>query len=106
MEEMINFIINNGGIVVLAILFLYIFFEDRKKAEKREQDSHEEKQNNNAILKELSNSNRNIAESLSLLRLSIDTNTNEFKAHDERAIKEFNNINEKLIRIEEKVKKE
>ncbi len=95
MEELANLITNYGGTVVLAVLFVYIFISDRN-------DRKNEKTNNAQILKELSNSNRNIAESLNLLKTSIDTNTAEYRQHDERAIKQFSHINEHLIKIEEK----
>ena len=95
MEEFANLIFNYGGTVVLAALFIYIFIADRK-------DKKEEKENNTQVLKELSNSNNNIAESLNLLKTSIDNNTAEYRQHDDRAIQQFSNINEKLIRIEDK----
>lgn len=98
MEEFANLIFNYGGTVVLAALFIYIFIADRK-------DKKEEKENNTQVLKELSNSNNNIAESLSLLKTSIDNNTAEYRQHDDRAIQQFSNINEKLIRIEDKLGK-
>ena len=95
--EILDSLSNLGGLVILAALFIYMFFQDKN-------DRKEEKSNNNAIMKELSVSNNNVAESLNLLRTSIDINTNEFRQHDERAIKQFNIINEKLIRIEERGK--
>ncbi len=98
MEEFANLIFNYGGTVVLAALFIYIFIADRK-------DKKEEKENNTQVLKELSNSNNNIAESLNLLKTSIDNNTAEYRQHDDRAIQQFSNINEKLIRIEDKLGK-
>lgn len=98
MEEFTNLIFNYGGTVVLAALFIYIFIADRK-------DKKEEKENNTQVLKELSNSNNNIAESLNLLKTSIDNNTAEYRQHDDRAIQQFSNINEKLIRIEDKLGK-
>lgn len=98
MEEFANLIFNYGGTVVLAALFIYIFIADRK-------DKKEEKENNTQVLKELSNSNSNIAESLNLLKTSIDNNTAEYRQHDDRAIQQFSNINEKLIRIEDKLGK-
>lgn len=98
MEEFANLIFNYGGTVVLAALFIYIFVADRK-------DKKEEKENNTQVLKELSNSNNNIAESLNLLKTSIDNNTAEYRQHDDRAIQQFGNINEKLIRIEDKLGK-
>lgn len=98
MEELANLIFNYGGTVVLAALFIYIFIADRK-------DKKEEKENNTQVLKELSNSNNNIAESLNLLKTSIDNNTAEYRQHDDRAIQQFSNINEKLIRIEDKLGK-
>ena len=82
----------------MAALFIYIFIADRK-------DKKEEKENNTQVLKELSNSNNNIAESLNLLKTSIDNNTAEYRQHDDRAIQQFSNINEKLIRIEDKLGK-
>lgn len=98
MEEFANLIFNYGGTVVLAALFIYIFIADRK-------NKKEEKENNTQVLKELSNSNNNIAESLNLLKTSIDNNTAEYRQHDDRAIQQFSNINEKLIRIEDKLGK-
>lgn len=98
MEEFANLIFNYGGTVVLAALFIYIFVADSK-------DKKEEKENNTQVLKELSNSNNNIAESLNLLKTSIDNNTAEYRQHDDRAIQQFSNINEKLIRIEDKLGK-
>ena len=98
MEEFANLIFNYGGTVVLAALFIYIFVADGK-------DKKEEKENNTQVLKELSNSNNNIAESLNLLKTSIDNNTAEYRQHDDRAIQQFSNINEKLIRIEDKLGK-
>lgn len=98
MEEIVALVFNYGGTVVLAGLFIYVFVTDRK-------DKKEEKSNNTQILKELSNSNQNIAESLNLLKTSIDTNTAEYRQHDERAIKQFSHINEHLIKIEEKIER-
>ena len=96
MEEFANLILNYGGTVILAALFIYIFIADRN-------DKKEENENTAQVLKELANSNSNIAESLNLLKTSIDTNTVEYRQHDERAIKQFGNINEHLIKIEEKL---
>ena len=94
-----------GGLVILAFLFIYVFFTDRKKQEQKDIELKEEKKNNNAVLSELSTSNANIAESLNLLKTSIDNNTAEYRQHDDRAIQQFSNINEKLIRIEDKLNK-
>lgn len=99
MEEFAQLLYSYGGTVVLAALFIYIFIADRK-------DRKEEKENNTQVLKELSTSNNNIAESLNLLKTSIDTNTAEYRQHDERAIKQFSSINEHLVKIEEKLNKE
>lgn len=96
MEEFAVMVMKYGGTVILAVLFIYVFISDRN-------DRKEEKTNNTQVLKELSNSNQNIAESLNLLKTSIDTNTAEYRQHDERAIKQFSQINEHLIKIEGKI---
>jgi len=96
--EILNNLSSFGGLLILAGLFIYVFFQDKKERK-------EEKINNNAVLKELAVSNNNVAESLNLLRTSIETNTTEFRQHDERAIKQFGNINEHLVKIEEKLNK-
>ena len=78
-----------------------------KYVELREEDKEErkiEREANNKLLTELSASNKNIAESLNILKTSIDTNTSEFRQHDERAIQEFGKINEHFIKIEEHIK--
>ena len=98
MKETIEMILNYGGTLVLATLFVYMFLTDRKELK-------EEKKNNTQILKELSASNNNIAESLNLLKTSIEINTDEYKQHDERAIKGFNTMEMRLIKIEEKLNK-
>ena len=96
MDEMASLIFNYGGTVILAVLFIYLFFADRNEIKI-------EKANNTQALKELANSNQNIAESLNLLKTSINNNTAEYRQHDERAIKQFSHINEHLIKIEEKI---
>lgn len=101
-----NILLNQGGTVVMAILFivyLYLDRKDRKEKEKQEKEERKlEREANNKILNELSASNRNVAESLNLLRTSIDTNTTEFRQHDERAIKNFEHIKEDLIILKER----
>lgn len=92
-----------SGLVIMAGLFVYIFIKDRQKADKKDDELREEKKNTNAVLSELSASNRNIAESLNLLKTSIDNNTNEFSKHNERAIDQYNSMNEKLIMITEHI---
>lgn len=109
LSNIIPIIEENGILLFIVAVFFYFLFSDRKtKQEDRQreiQERKEEKINNTAVLKELSTSNRNIAESLNLLKTSIDINTVEYRQHDERAIEQFNNINNKLIIIEEKLKK-
>lgn len=95
MEEYINLLSNYGGLIVLAGLFLYVFFTDKK-------DRKEEKEANQKLLSEVSASNRNIAESLNLLKMSMDNTNNEFRQHDERAIKQFNKIHEDLVILKER----
>lgn len=85
MEEIISAIFQYGGTVIMAGLFVYIFFQERKDLEK-------EKEKNTTVLEELSKSNNNIAESLNLLKTSMDNTNIEFRQHDERAIKEFEEI--------------
>lgn len=98
MDELATLVFKYGGTVILAVLFIYLFFADRNEIKA-------EKVNNTQALKELANSNQNIAESLNLLKTSINNNTAEYRQHDERAIKQFSHINEHLIRIEDKIDK-
>lgn len=112
MEEfstMVSSIIENGILVVIAVVFLLFviwFFKNTNEERKLEKEERKnEKDNTNQVLKELSNSNRNIAESLNLLKTSLDASNQEYRQHDERAIKEFQNINSKLIEIKEQIKK-
>lgn len=98
-------ILDVGGLVVLASLFVYVFITDRQKQKDKDEEVKIEKEKGTAVLKELSTSNANIAESLNLLKTSIDNNTAEYRQHDDRAIQQFSNINEKLIRIENKLNK-
>lgn len=109
MEEInniINILLSSGGTVVMAVLFIVFLWFDRKdRKEKEVQEKEErkaEREANNKLLTELSASNRNIAESLNLLKTSIDTNTTEFRQHDERSIKEFAHIKEDLIILKER----
>lgn len=95
MEEYLNLLSNYGGLIVLAGLFLYVFFTDKKERK-------EEKEANQKLLSEVSASNRNIAESLNLLKMSMDNTNNEFRQHDERAIKQFNKIHEDLLILKER----
>lgn len=85
MEEIANAIFQYGGTVIMAVLFVWLFFQERKDLEK-------EKEKNTSVLQELSKSNNNIAESLNLLKTSMDNTNIEFRQHDERAIKEFEEI--------------
>ena len=77
-SDLTNILLTNGGTVVMAVLFIVFLFYDRKdRKEKEAQDKEErklEREANNKILNELSASNRNVAESLTLLKTSIDTN--------------------------------
>lgn len=98
LKEIIEIILKYGGTVVMAVLFVVIFFEDRKNLK-------EEKDKNTTVLKELSVSNNNIAESLNLLKSSMDNTNIAFKQHDERAIENFNAIGKDLIIIKENIRK-
>lgn len=106
MDNIINILLTQGGTVVMAVLFIVFLYLDRKdRKEKDIQDKEErkaEREANNKLLTELSASNRNIAESLNLLKTSIDTNTTEFRQHDERAIKNFGHIKEDLTILKER----
>lgn len=97
MEEIAKIVFQYGGTVIMAVLFVYIFFQERKDLEK-------ERENNNTVLQELSKSNNNIAESLNLLKTSMDNTNSEFKQHDERAIKEFSDIKQDLVILKERKK--
>ncbi len=116
MDELINVInilLNNGGTVAMAVLFIVFLFFDRKDRKDKETQSKEEKkleqgerklerEANNKLLAELSASNKNIAESLNLLKTSLDNTNNEFRQHDERAIKQFSKIHEDLVILKER----
>lgn len=95
MEEIAKIIFQYGGTVVMAVLFVWLFIQERKDLEK-------ERENNNSVLNELSKSNNNIAESLNLLKTSMDNTNTEFKQHDERAIKNFADIKEDLVILKER----
>lgn len=104
--NLIDILLTQGGTVVMAVLFIFVLIFDRKDrkemGEKEREQKEVERKESNALLKELSASNRNIAESLNLLKTSIDTNTNEFRQHDERSIKEFGNIKQDLAILKER----
>lgn len=106
--QVLEAITKYGGLVIMAgLLVAYLYFDrkDRKEREAREEeDKKEERKENQAILSELSASNRNIAESLNLLKTSMDNTNNEFKQHDERAIKQFSEIKQDLIILKERGK--
>ena len=108
-NDIVNLLLTNGGTVVMAVLFIiFLFYDRRDRKEKETQDKEErklEREANNKILNELSASNRNVAESLNLLKTSIDTNNIEFRQHDERAIKNFEHIKEYLIILKERGEK-
>ena len=92
--------------VIMAVLFVVYLFLDRKDRKEQEltdkEDKKAERESTTAVLKELSASNRNIAESLNLLKTSMDNTNNEFKQHDERSIKNFQKIHEDLIVLKER----
>lgn len=96
-KEIAKIMFQYGGTVVMAVLFVWLFIQERKDLEK-------ERENNNSVLQELSKSNNNIAESLNLLKTSMDNTNTEFKQHDERAIQEFSHIKEELIILKERGK--
>lgn len=97
-----------GGIVIMAglfIVYLYLDRKDRKEREKQEREEKKlEKEAMTKVLNELSVSNRNIAESLNILKSSVDNQNSEFKQHDERAIKQFADIKQDLIILKERGK--
>lgn len=105
-EGIYNVITTSGGTVAMAILFVIFLFYDRKDkkeiSEQEKQERKEEKEASQKLLNELSASNRNIAESLNLLKTSMDNTNNEFRQHDERAIKQFNKIHEDLVILKER----
>lgn len=106
MNNVVNILLSSGGTVVMAVLFIIFLFYDRKDRKEKEtldkEERKEEREANSRLLNELSASNRNIAESLNLLKTSIDTNNTEFRQHDERAIKNFEHIKEDLIILKER----
>lgn len=105
-KDLSHILFQYGGTVIMAVLFIIYLFLDRKDRKEKEveekEDKKQERDANNAILKELSVSNRNIAESLNLLKTSMDNTNNEFKQHDERAITCFQNIHDDLLILKER----
>lgn len=90
---------------ILFIVYLYFDRKDRKEKERLElEERKKEREANDKLLNEIAVSNRNMTESLNLLRTSIDTNTAEYRQHDERAIKNFEHIKEDLIILKEREK--
>lgn len=105
-KELSSNLFQYGGTVIMAVLFIIYLCLDRKDRKEKEKEDKKDKQaerdSNNAILKELSASNRNIAESLNLLKTSMDNTNNEFKQHDERAITCFQKIHDDLLILKER----
>ncbi len=116
MEEtnnLINILLANGGTVTMAVLFIVFLYLDRKdrkdkeaqdevKRKEEQEEKKAERESTSKLLGELSASNRNIAESLNLLKTSMDNTNTEFKQHDERAIAGFQAIHEDLIILKER----
>lgn len=105
-ENIINLLLSNGGTVTMAVLFIIFLFydrKDRKEKEKTEKEERkEERERESKLMSELSASNQNIAESLNLLKVSMDNTNTEFRQHDERAIKEFEEIKTDIKIIKER----
>lgn len=106
MSKLVDIVLNSGGTVVMAVLFILFLYLDRRDRKEREEtemaERKEEREANHKLLNELSVSNRNIAESLNLLKTSLDNTNNEFRQHDERAIKEFEKIQKDLTILKER----
>lgn len=98
LNEIIELLLVKGGTVVMAVLFIWSFIEQGIALK-------EERNKNTSVLEALSKSNNNIAESLNLLKTSMDNSNSTFKQHDERAIESFNEIGKDLIIIKENIKK-
>lgn len=92
MEEIAKLVATYGGLVILAVLFIIDWRESKK-------DAKEEKKKSDQVLEELAKSNGNIAESLNLLKVSLDNTNSEFRQHDERSIKEFSEIKQEIIKL-------
>lgn len=91
MEDTLIMIGKYGGLLILAGLFVLDWWDTKK-------NSKLDKNQTNKVLGELASANNNVAQSLNLLKSSMDVTNNEFKQHDERAIKCFSEIKEELIR--------
>jgi aspartokinase len=98
LEDIAKIVFQYGGTVIMAVLFIFIYLDDRKNYK-------EEKKNNVQVLSQLAASTNNVAESLNLLKTSMDHQNNKFQVHDERDIKNFSDIKEQLTRIESGVSK-
>lgn len=102
MEEVITLITTYGGLVILAAMFIIDWNDTKKRIEIDKQDMKEERENQNLVISELSSSNKNIAESLNLLKNSIDNCSNEVRMHDEKAIQKILEIQNEILKISDK----
>ena len=70
MENILKFILDTGGLVVMAGLFVYSWIQDRSKT--------------NKTLEELSKSNVNIADALTILKMSYDLQREQMQEHERK----------------------
>ncbi len=70
MQEIMKMIVDMGGLVVMAGLFVYSWIQDRSKT--------------NKTLEELSKSNINIAEALTVLKMSYDLQREQMQEHERK----------------------
>jgi len=70
LENILKFILDTGGLVVMAGLFVYSWIQDRSKT--------------NKTLEELSKSNVNIADALTILKMSYDLQREQMQEHERK----------------------
>lgn len=95
MEEILKIILNYGAMAVMAGLFVYAWLQDRVKGQKTAED-------NTRVLAELSESNKNIASALELLKQSFDKQNHVLDCHDKRAIEILDIVKESKMLLERK----
>lgn len=104
MESTLKFIADYGITIVIVALFLYAWWDDRNKRNTILDNSLKLEHNNNELLNEIKKTNSNTAKSLDLLHMSMQTQIDLLKKHDDglkSLAKDVQSIGSKLGRKKE-----